>query len=213
MKDDYAYGLLLIEAQVATYGLLGTNGIVLIEDDYSIVPSKHSKGGQSSVRYDRVRENLLHDFFKKINEKARELFSKQANYKGLIVGGAGHTKEEFLRHFPQPRLLGVIDVGDTGQSGLRELVNRSTDLLKNEVQTKEKTLLQEFFGRLGRGDSKVVYGKSEVKKAYEEGRLTHLIVSENEGEIEEQGALRVSATTEEGTMFSGLGGWAGYLKY
>ena len=78
---------------------------------------------------------------------------------------------------------------------------------------KEKTLLQEFFGRLGRGDNKVVYGKSEVQKAYEEGRLTHLIVSESEGEIEEQGALRVSSTTEEGTMFVGLGGWAGYLKY
>jgi len=107
----------------------------------------------------------------------------------------------------------VVDVGDSGQSGLRELVGRSADLLKDETSTKERTLMQEFFGRLGKGDNKVVYGKSEVQKAYEEGRLTHLIVSESEGEIEEQGALRVSSTTEEGTMFVGLGGWAGYLKY
>jgi len=213
LHDTYAYGLFLIEAEVATFGILGPEGITLLEESYSIVPKKQRKGGQSSVRYDRVREGLLHDFFKRTAEKAKGLLYSQKGYRGTLVGGPGPTKDEFLKDFPQSRVIGVVDVGDSGQSGLRELVGRSADLLKDETSTKERTLLQEFFGRLGKGDSKVVYGKNETKAAYAEKRLERLFVSESEGAIDEQGAVRISAGTEEGRMFAGLGGWGGYLKY
>lgn len=209
-KEDYAYGLLLVEAEVATFGMLGPGGVTLLEEAYSIVPKKQRKGGQSSVRYDRVRENLLNDFFKTTSEKAKTVF-KHKDYRGTLVGGPGPTKEDFLRKFPQSQVIGVLDVGDSGEPGLRELVNRGAELLKDDTLTKEKGILQEFFGRLAKGDPKTIYGKAQVKEAIENKRLSQVIVGESEEQVE--GAIRVSETTEEGRMFAGMGGWGGYLKW
>jgi peptide chain release factor subunit 1 len=61
------------------------------------VPGKHHAGGQSARRFERLREMTLNDFYKRVAEKANELFLQYPEIKGVIVAGPGPTKDIFLQ--------------------------------------------------------------------------------------------------------------------
>ncbi|MGC8812360.1 MAG: peptide chain release factor aRF-1, partial [Candidatus Aenigmatarchaeota archaeon] len=136
----------------------------------------------SQKRYDRLREDALNEFFKKVGEIASNVFLQQPELKGVIIGGPGPTKETFfqgnyLHHEIQKKVLGVKDTSYTGEYGLRELVNRSEDLLEKASIIKEKEILDKFFSELQKGGN-VTYGFKETIKALEIGAVETLLISE-----------------------------------
>lgn len=176
------YGLIIIELGGATIGLLKGTHIDVVQDVKSIVPGKFRAGGQSSVRFAHVRENLANDFYKEVGEIASTVFQNTKNLRGVIIGGAGPTKEtfesgDFLRREIKNLVIGVKDVGADGEAGLRELVARSEDLLANSEITKERTLMNEFLKRLATGGL-VAYGEEEVRKAIEMNAVDTLLISD-----------------------------------
>jgi len=136
----------------------------------------------SQGRYDRIREDALNEFFTKVADSANEIFLKEKDLKGIIIGGPGPTKETFFRekylnYMLQKKVLGVKDIGYTGEEGLEELVQRSMDLLEQAAVTKERELTAKLFSELKTGGN-VVYGLDEVRKAIEVGAVEQLLVSE-----------------------------------
>ena len=61
----------------------------------SIVPSKTVKGGMSQGRYDRLREDAIHQFLTKVGEMVSQSFLGQESLKGVIIGGPGPIKDRF----------------------------------------------------------------------------------------------------------------------
>ncbi|MFH0961183.1 MAG: peptide chain release factor aRF-1 [archaeon] len=176
------YGLIVIELGGAVVGLLKGTHIEVVQEVKSIVPGKFRAGGQSSVRFAHVRENLANDFYKKVGEIASSIFMTTKNLKGIILGGAGPTKEtfesgDFLRREMKQLIIGVKDVGYTGLEGLRELVARSEDILSSAEITKERILMNEFLRRLSTGGF-VAYGEGEVRKAIEMNAVDILLISD-----------------------------------
>lgn len=136
----------------------------------------------SQMRYDRIREDALNEFFRKVAEIASQTFLEQPDLKGVIVGGPGPNKDifvknEYLNYQIQKKILGVKDIGYTGEEGLEELVKRSEDLIKESKYAKERELMKKFFLELQRNGN-VVYGYNDVKKALELGAVDTLLLSE-----------------------------------
>ena len=80
---------------------------------------------------------------RKIQEKGEEDMKK---LKGILVGGPVPTKDEFLDggyliSKLQEKVIGRIDIGDTDESGLKELVQKSQDLLSEQEIVQDKKLL------------------------------------------------------------------------
>lgn len=181
VEEKEVYGLITLDAREATIGLLKGKRIEKLKSFESTVPSKTVKGGMSQKRYDRIRDDALNEFLKKVGEEASKLFLQQ-ELKGVIIGGPGPTKEMFyekgyLHYQIQKKVLGVKDIGSTDEYGLEELVNKSQDLLKEAMITKERELLQKFFIEL-KNDGNAVYGYEETRKALEAGAVEILLVSE-----------------------------------
>ncbi|MCH7559261.1 MAG: hypothetical protein IIB56_17655 [Planctomycetes bacterium] len=70
--------------------------------------------------------------------------------KGILVGGPIPTKDEFLdgKYLPtqlQEKVIGVRDIGDSDESGLKELVKKSEDILSQQEINKATKLLEKFF--------------------------------------------------------------------
>jgi peptide chain release factor subunit 1 len=148
----------------------------------STVPSKTVKGGMSQKRYDRIRDDALNEFFRKVAEEASELLLKQEKMKNVIIGGPGPVKDMFYRksylnYQIQNKVIGVKDIGSTDEYGLEELVVKSQDLLQEAAITKERELIQKFFTELKNGGN-VVYGYEDTKKALEAGAVETLLISE-----------------------------------
>src|SRR2546427_1740861 len=146
LAEKDVYGLLVIDQGEATVGLLEGKRISPLKNVQSLVPRKHRMGGQSARRFERLHEQAVHEFFKKIGELATEAFLNRRELKGILVGGPGVTKDTFvkegdLHHELEKKVLGTFDTGDTDESGVRELVADATDVLRGLGPIPEKTLV------------------------------------------------------------------------
>ncbi|HDQ59829.1 MAG TPA: peptide chain release factor 1 [Candidatus Woesearchaeota archaeon] len=222
------YGLLVMDVKDANIALLKGKSIIPLNHVDSFVRGKMKAGGQSSVRFARERNEEIKQFFKKIGDMVVDAFEgKELN--GIIVGGPGPTKDEFVNGPFMPvslkkKILGVKDIGYTEEQGLRELVAKAEDLIGGEEIFEEKSLLAEFFGHLRKDDSLASYGEMEVRKNLEIGAVDRLLLSESldEAKIDEFAEIAnnfgtrvilISTETQEGVQMKELGGFGAILRY
>ncbi|MEM4155722.1 MAG: peptide chain release factor aRF-1 [Archaeoglobaceae archaeon] len=184
LREKKLYGLIVIDRREATIGLLRGRRIDVLDYDTSMVPGKHRQGGQSSVRFERLREIAIHEFYKKVGDMASNAFLPHKDkLVGILIGGPSPTKDEFyqggyLHHELQRKVLGLFDVGYTSESGLYELVDKAKDLLSEVDLVREKSLMSRFLYEISR-DGLAVYGEEEIRKYLELGAVDTLLVSED----------------------------------
>ena len=228
LEAKYAYGLLLIDDKNACIGVLKGKRVVCLKEMKSIVPGKFKAGGQSAPRFQRLREELKKDWFRKVSQTAIEEFKKIENLRGILLGGPGPTKEIFLnggwlKEFGK-KVIGVKDVGYTTENGLRDLVEKCEDILQKEEIMEEKRIVGEFLENLAKETGLAIYGENEVRKALEAGAVEKLLLSEEIpiekieefSEIAKQFSTQVfiiSTETPEGEQLFRLGGFGAIARY
>jgi peptide chain release factor subunit 1 len=182
IKEKEVYGLIVLDAREATVGLLAGKKIQVLKDMDSTVPSKTVKGGMSQARYDRLRDDAVNEFLTKVGEIASKSLLEQKELKGIIIGGPGPIKEKFekedyLHYQLKKQVIGIKDIGYTGEYGLEELVKKSEDLLKLAAVMKEKELMKRFFTEVGKSNL-AVYGYTETVKAMNMNAIEIMLISE-----------------------------------
>jgi peptide chain release factor subunit 1 len=223
------FALLVMDRKEAAIGMLEGKRIELLQKMTSGVPSKVRAGGQSSQRFHRITEGLTKEFYKRIADEMKNIFYENKKLKGILIGGPIPTKDEFVdgEYLPttlQNKILGKIDIGGSDESGLKELVEKSRDLLANQEIVYEKKLMEKFFETLGAKPDFVVYKYEAAKKALEYGAVDILLLSrdydkeltkELKGIANENGTKieMVSTETEEGKQFFQLSGVGALLRY
>jgi peptide chain release factor subunit 1 len=186
LEEKFVYGLLVIDRREAYWGFLRGNRIEPVGGANSTVPGKQRKGGQSSVRFQRLREIAINEFYTKVGERASAIFLAEKDFfnrfKGLLIGGPSPTKEEFeagqyLHHEVQKRIIGLFDVAYTNESGLSELVDAAKDALKGMEVIKEKEVMNRFLKELVKENGLAAYGEESVRKNLELGSVDILLLS------------------------------------
>jgi len=183
LSEKDFYGLIVMDRNEATFAILKGRQLRILDTITSGVPGKHDAGGQSQRRYERVIEQMAHEFYKRIAEYAEKLFlHSDVEIKGLIIGGPGKTKEDFVKgdylHYTlKSKIIGIIDTGYTGEEGIYELINRSKDILQNIKYMHEKNVVQEFLSNLVKGDSRITYGLGEVEKLLSMNLVEKILIS------------------------------------
>ena len=186
LVEKEVYGLLVIDRREAYIGFLRGNRIEPVSGATSTVPGKQRKGGQSSMRFQRLRLIAINEFYKKVAERANGIFLAEPDFhkrfKGVLIGGPTPTKEEFydgayLNHEVQQRVIGLFDVAYTNESGLAELVDKAEDALRGVEVMKEKKVMDRFFKELVKEDGLASYGEESVRKNLEIGAVDMLLLS------------------------------------
>jgi peptide chain release factor subunit 1 len=180
-------GVIAMDGKEATIATVRGKNINIERSLTSGVPSKHGKGGQSARRFERLREIAIHEYFKRVAEAVNSIFSNIPDLKAILVGGPGPTKEDFLKeellHPPiREKIAGVIDTGYADEQGVKEIVNRSGEILGELEIMKEKNLMQRFLQEVVVGSGLAVFGEEDVRKALEIGAVDQLLISEAYGE-------------------------------
>jgi len=222
------YGLVVMDRREATFGILEGKNIKKLQHLTSGVPGKTEKGGQSAARYSRIRDGLAKEFYRRIAEMMKELYFDNPKLKGIIIGGPVPTKEDFLKEGQlvtklKEIVIGVKDIGNTDESGLKDLVEASHDLLAKQEIIYEKKLLENFFELLGKG-KKAIYKKQEIIKSLDVGAVDTLILNKKidkkdfadlSGKAKNIAANieLVSDETDEGQQFKNLGGIGAILRF
>ena len=185
LAEKDVYGLVVIDWSEATLGVLRGKRIEVIKNLQSQVPSKHRMGGQSARRFERGHDIAVHEWYKKIGELMTEAFLTRPEIKGIIIGGPGYSKEEFatgefVHHELRKKILPTfLDVGYTDEYGLRELVEKSREILSGLDLMREKTLVQRLMEEIRKADGGLAaYGEEQVRNALRLGAVDTLLVSE-----------------------------------
>jgi peptide chain release factor subunit 1 len=223
------FGLLVMDRKEATIGMLEGKRIEILQKMSSGVPSKIRAGGQSSQRFHRITEGLTKDFYKRIAEEMKKVFFEMPKLKGIIIGGPIPTKDEFIdgEYLPtklREKVIGRVDIGGSDESGIKELVERSRDILADQEIVHEKKVLEKFFETLGEKPDLAYYKEADVRKALEYGAVEMLILSKDynktlareftklAGEIDSNIEI-VSTETTEGEQFNNLSGIGAILRF
>ena len=182
----------------------------------------------SAHRFEQNRELSAKDFYRKIAEYMKEkLLPMGKELKGILVGGPGPTKHDFIEQIMtdlKNKIIAVKDLSYTGEFGLHELVEKSADVLAQEDVSREKKVVQKFLELLATKPAIVAYGKADVEKKLEIGAVDTILLSEAledklsqelEEKAEKSGAELqiISVETREGIQLRDMGGIAAILRY
>lgn len=212
--------------------------IIIEEKDIPLIDIKVALGNfiaggvvvhNSAQRFARIREEATKEFFNRIGSASNKAFLELKELKGILVGGPGMTKnhfldEGFLNEQLRRKVISIQDLSYTGDFGLKELVEKSKEVLAKEAITEEREIMNKFFMLLATEPKKVVYGEVEVNKALEMGAVDKLLVSESledekvdvyEERADASGAefIIISTDTSEGEQLRDLGKVAALLRF
>src|ERR671929_2448611 len=164
LKDDRIIALLAIDTQEAGLGILSGDRWQVIDTLTSGVAGKHRQGGQSARRFERLRDNELNDYYHRIAEHSQKVFIDQYNVKGIIVGGPGPTKENFLKeeyldYRLQNNVISTLDTSYSGEEGVRELIEKAQKegILQEFRVMEEKQLIKNFMNEVHSGHGLGIY--------------------------------------------------------
>ena len=117
-----------------------------------------------------------------------------------------------------------MDIGGSDESGLKELVQKSQDILADQEIIYEKKLLEKFFDTLGKNSDMTTLKEEKTRKALQIGAVNTLILSReiDKSLLKELKELAknisstveiVSTETEEGEQFKNLSGIGSLLRF
>ncbi|AUB54818.1 MULTISPECIES: peptide chain release factor aRF-1 [Methanobacterium] len=184
LEDKEIYGLAVVDRKEATIAIMKGKRVDIVKTLTSGVPGKHKAGGQSQRRFDRLIELAAHEFLKRIGEHMNEAFLELEGLKGIIIGGPGHTKEDFingdyLHHEIKQKIITTVDTSYTGDFGIREVIDKSMDVLTEIDIMREKKLVQRFLTELVDENGLASYGEAEVRQNLINGAVEVLLLSED----------------------------------
>ncbi|MCG2909657.1 MAG: peptide chain release factor aRF-1 [Sulfolobaceae archaeon] len=190
VEESDVYGLIVVERDYATIGLLKGTRIEVLDEFEGFVPGKHMMGGQSQRRIDRIIEEMYQNFLKEVGEKVNSYFLpfiESGKMKGVLLGGPGYAKKDFYdSNYIDYRIKKLIlqplfDVPDQGEVGLKEMVMKAQDILKAHKYVQVQNLLEELKYHIAKDDGMVVYGIEEIRKALQMGAVDSLVIYDEPG--------------------------------
>jgi peptide chain release factor subunit 1 len=179
-KDMYA--IVVMDGRDATIGVLKGTYFALEKKIRSFAQQKARKGGQSAARYERAIEESIDDYYKTVADVVNAVYAKYNNkLSGLVVGGPGPTKENFVKSKTlnyQVKIIGTFDTGYTDEhTGVKEVLEKAKDVLSEQAAVKESRLMERFLDEVSR-NGMATYGLINVKKAMNADNVVKLLVSD-----------------------------------
>ncbi|XP_011661670.2 eukaryotic peptide chain release factor subunit 1 [Strongylocentrotus purpuratus] len=186
LADDNKFGFIVMDGNGALFGTLSGNTREVLHKFTVDLPKKHGRGGQSALRFARLRMEKRHNYVRKVAETAVQLYisNDKPNIGGLILAGSADFKTELSQSdMFDPRLQGkvlkLVDVSYGGENGFNQAIELSAEVLSNVKFIQEKKLIGKYFDEISQDTGKYCFGVEDTFKALEMGAVEILIVWEN----------------------------------
>lgn len=186
LEADDKFGFIVMDGQGTLFGLLSGNTRTVLHKFTVDLPKKHGRGGQSALRFARLREEKRHNYVRKVAEVAVQNFitNDKVNVKGLILAGSADFKTDLARSelFDQrlvAKIVKIVDISYGGENGFNQAIELSAETLANVKFIQEKKLITQYFDEISQDTGKFCYGIEDTLKALDLGAVETLIVFEN----------------------------------
>eukprot|EP00375_Theileria_parva_P002636 XP_765317.1 eukaryotic peptide chain release factor [Theileria parva strain Muguga] len=185
LESDDKFGFIVMDGNGALYGTIQGSTKEVLHSFTVDLPKKHGRGGQSALRFARLRMEKRHNYIRKVAETAVNMFitNDKVNVTGLILAGNADFKNDLANSdiFDQrlsSKVLKIVDVCYGGENGFQQAIELSSECLSNVKFIHEKKLIKRFFDEIAHDTGKYVYGVYDTVNALENGMIEVLIIYE-----------------------------------
>ncbi|XP_073220375.1 eukaryotic peptide chain release factor subunit 1-3-like [Cicer arietinum] len=188
LESDDKFGFIVMDGNGTLFGTLSGNTREVLHKFSVDLPKKHGRGGQSALRFARLRMEKRHNYVRKTAELATQFYinpaTSQPNVSGLILAGSADFKTELSQSDMfdprlQAKILNVVDVSYGGENGFNQAIELSSEILSNVKFIQEKRLIGKYFEEISQDTGKYVFGVDDTLQALDAGAVETLIVWEN----------------------------------
>ena len=186
LESDQKFGFIIMDGNGALFGTLSGNTREVVQKFSVDLPKKHGRGGQSALRFARLREEKRHNYVRKVAELAVQNYitADKVNVAGIILAGSADFKNDLNQSDMfdgrlQSKVIKVVDVSYGGENGFNQAIELAAETLSNVKFIQEKKLINAYFDEISQDTGKVCYGVDDTLKALELGACETLIVFEN----------------------------------
>lgn len=186
LADDNKFGFIVMDGNGALFGTLSGNTREVLHKFTVDLPKKHGRGGQSALRFARLRMEKRHNYVRKVAEVAVQLFitNDKPNVAGLVLAGSADFKTELSQSDMfdprlQAKIIKIVDVSYGGENGFNQAIELSAESLSNVKFIQEKKLIARYFDEISQDTGKYCFGVDDSLRALEMGAVETLIVWEN----------------------------------
>jgi len=185
LEDDSIFGFIIMDGNGCLYGTVSGNARRILHKFGVELPKKHGRGGQSAVRFARLRKEARHNYVRKCAELATQNFISQdrPTVEGLVLAGSAAFKNELngSELFDQRLkaiVLKIVDVSYGGENGFNQAIELSAESLADVKFVAEKKLLSNYYTEIAKDTGMFCYGVRDTITALESSALETLIVFE-----------------------------------
>uniref|UniRef100_A0A914QU80 Eukaryotic peptide chain release factor subunit 1 n=1 Tax=Panagrolaimus davidi TaxID=227884 RepID=A0A914QU80_9BILA len=186
LNDDKKFGFIIIDGNGSLFGILQGNNREILHKFTVDLPNKNGRGGQSALRFARLRIEKRHNYLRKISELAVEffIFNDKVTVEELVLAGSANFKNElaqsdlFDRRL-KSKIIKIVDISYGGENGFKQAIELSTDTLLNVKFIREKNIIDTFFKEIAHDSGKYVFGIQNTLQSLESGAVETLICWEN----------------------------------
>lgn len=227
------YGLIVIDGSVAAFGKVQgmnaslTSGPVVSELGSldSHIAGRTRRGGQSALRFSRLRDGAELAFLRKVAERSATLL---ADVNGLIVGGKADMKQKLIQELPEHMCKQVRCVVDLPCNAGTDALYQAAQRARVSVASSEHAAVDHVVGHfleLTLRNAMTCYGETQTRKALQMGAVEHLLlaadlVSDQDADgwkslAEAYGTrvVEVHPSSEQGVQFCKSFGVGGCLRW
>jgi len=186
LESDDKFGFIIMDGNGTLFGTLSGNSREVLHKFIVDLPKKHGRGGQSALRFARLRLEKRHNYLRKVAELATQFFITQdkVNVSGLVLAGLADFKNELattdlLDQRLQVKILKIVDVSYGGENGFNQAIELSAEVLQNVKFIHEKKLISKYFEEIAQDTNKYCFGVRDTLYALDMGAVETLIVWEN----------------------------------
>merc|ERR1712166_1008891 len=187
LESDDKFGFIVMDGNGSLFGTLAGNTRDVIHKFSVELPKKHGRGGQSALRFARLRLEKRHNYVRKVAETATQMFIShdKVNVQGIVLAGSADFKNDLAQSdiFDQrlvAKVLKTVDVSYGGENGFNQAIELSSETLQNVKFVQEKKLISKYFEEISQDTGKFCFGIKDTLQALEMGAVQTLIVFENE---------------------------------
>lgn len=185
MESDSRFGFIIMDGSGTLYGAVSGNTREVLHKFTVDLPKKHGRGGQSALRFARLRVEKRHNYMRKVSELATQFFitNDRPNVAGLVLAGSADFKTELSQsEMFDPRLatkvVKIVDISYGGESGFNQAIELAGEALNNVKFIQEKKLIQAYFDLISADTGRYCFGVNDTFKALDMGAVETLIVYE-----------------------------------
>jgi len=174
-KSEVTYGIIFMAGNKIEFHKLvktGTNyqNVKLFHKNI-VLPSQHKTGGQSAVRFERLRDEAINDYVNQMSEMCVKHFmienNTQSLVKGLIIAGPGLIKNDLLKNdlfnlYFKNLIIGCLVTKELNDKTIFDTIDEAKNIIeKNENKDIIKSL-DKIKQMISLADNKLTFGHKDI---------------------------------------------------